>query len=217
MTRVGYLTALGAAPAHGAARQLLSPRPNLGSAEPVLSSTPDLVAPAMRNLAAPPPQTVPRSAARDSSVPDAEAERAGDTTREASAPPEVTERLDPPPAPPQAPRSPAEPADGAATSADEQSPPTAPESLGSRPQPARMQPRRLPLEPAERTPIAALDGEPAPRLRIGTIDVTVVPPPPAPLPAVPRPQRSVAASQRASSQAVPLSRGAQPWFGLAQR
>jgi hypothetical protein len=69
-------------------------------------------------------------------------------------------------------------------------------------------------EPAVREPRARGSHDDAPRVHIGTIDVTVLPPPPPPSPAVaPAP----ASPARAATTPTSLSRGVGPWYGLSQR
>jgi hypothetical protein len=69
-------------------------------------------------------------------------------------------------------------------------------------------------EPAARGKRARMAGDDAPRLHIGTIDVTVLPPSPAPALVAPAPPPNPAASVAARPS---LSRGAGPWYGLSQR
>ena len=69
-------------------------------------------------------------------------------------------------------------------------------------------------EPAVREPRARGSHDDAPRVHIGAIDVTVLPPPRPPSPAVaPAP----ASPARAATARTSLSRGVGPWYGLSQR
>jgi len=87
-------------------------------------------------------------------------------------------------------------------------------ALGLARGPATEDRRALAPAPRRHDEQRALRERPPARIHIGSIDVTVVPPPPV---APPRPLAPAAPSTAAAGTAEPLRRGVGPWYGLLQR
>jgi hypothetical protein len=85
--------------------------------------------------------------------------------------------------------------------------------------PAALEPSRrsLRVEPPPAAPRAAPRSTTGAQLRIGTIEVTVVPPPPTPPAAAPAPPQARPAAARAAAPAPERPGSAGRWYGLAQR